>query len=83
MTSACGIINDHGCDCPRYAVVNATTETVRKRRTRDQGIVNFGIIRAKGKSVFNSLIASRLIYQNRTEYKFSNPFFREWLKVNV
>ena len=38
---ACGIINDHGCDCPRYAVVNAATETVRKRRTREQGVVNF------------------------------------------
>ena len=39
---ACGIINDHGCDCPRYAVVNAATETVRKRRNREQGVVNFG-----------------------------------------
>ena len=39
---ACGIINDHGCDCPRYAVVNAATETIRKRRIREQGVVNFG-----------------------------------------
>ena len=39
---ACGIINDHGCDCPRYAVVNAATETIRKRRNREQGVVNFG-----------------------------------------
>lgn len=39
---ACGIINDHGCDCPRYAVVNAATETVRKRRNRELGVVNFG-----------------------------------------
>lgn len=31
----------------------------------------------------NRLVASRLVYQNRTEYKFSNPFFREWLKVNA
>ena len=39
---ACGIVNDHGCDCPRYAVVNAATETVRKRRNRERGVVNFG-----------------------------------------
>ena len=39
---ACGIINDHGCDCPRYAVVNAATEIVRKRRNREQSVVNFG-----------------------------------------
>ena len=39
---ACGMINDHGCDCPRYAVVNAATETVRKRRNREQGVMNFG-----------------------------------------
>ena len=38
---ACGMINDHGCDCPRYAVVNAATETIRKRRNREQGVVNF------------------------------------------
>ena len=31
----------------------------------------------------NRIVASRLVYQNRTEYKFSNPFFREWLKVNA
>ena len=35
------VINDHGCDCPRYAVVNAATETVRKRRNHEQGVVNF------------------------------------------
>ena len=39
---ACGIINDHGCNCPRYAVVNAATETTRKRRNRERGVVNFG-----------------------------------------
>ena len=39
---ACGIINDHGCDCPRYAVVNAATDTVRKRRNNERGVVNFG-----------------------------------------
>jgi hypothetical protein len=36
------VINDHGCDCPRYAVVNAATEPVRKRRDHEQGVVNFG-----------------------------------------
>ena len=41
---ACGIINDHGYDCPRYAVVNAATETVRKSRNRETGVVNFGNI---------------------------------------
>ena len=35
------------------------------------------------KRAVNSLIASRLVYQNRTEYKFSNPFFREWLKITA
>ena len=35
------------------------------------------------KRALNSLVASRLIYQNRTAYKFSNPFFREWLKANA
>jgi len=29
-------------DCPRYAVVNAATETVRKCRNREQGVMNFG-----------------------------------------
>ena len=35
------------------------------------------------KRALNSLVASRLVYQNRTEYKFANPFFREWLKANA
>ena len=35
------------------------------------------------KRVLNSLVASRLICQNRTAYKFLNPFFREWLKANA
>ena len=38
---ACGIINDHGRDCPRYAVVNAATATVRKRRDHESGVVDF------------------------------------------
>jgi len=36
-----------------------------------------------GKRALNSLVASRLVHQNRTEYKFSDPFFGEWLKVNA
>ena len=35
------------------------------------------------KRALNSLVASRLIFQNRAEYRFSNPFFREWLKTNL
>ena len=35
------------------------------------------------KRALNSRVASRLICQNRTAYKFSNPFFREWLKANA
>lgn len=35
------------------------------------------------KRALNSLVASRLIFQHRTEYKFSNPFFREWIKTNL
>ena len=38
---ACGIVNDHLETCPRYAVVNAATEVVRKRRFRESGIVDF------------------------------------------
>ena len=28
--------------CLRYAVVNAVTKAIRKRRNREQGVVNFG-----------------------------------------
>ena len=35
------------------------------------------------KRAVNSLVASRIIYQQHTEYKFANPFFREWLKANA
>ena len=38
---ACGVINDHGRDCPRYAIVNAASETVRKRRDHEIGVVDF------------------------------------------
>lgn len=33
--------SDHLETCPRYAVVNAATEVVRKRRFRESGIVDF------------------------------------------
>ena len=32
------------------------------------------------KRAINSLVAARLIYLHHAEYKFSNPFFREWLR---
>jgi len=32
---ACGIINDHGKDCPCYARINAAYPTVRKRRDQE------------------------------------------------
>ena len=35
------------------------------------------------KRALNSLVASRIIYQQHTEYKFANPFFREWLKAGA
>ena len=38
---ACGIINDHGRDCPRYAVVNAANETIRNRRDHEKGVRDF------------------------------------------
>ena len=36
-----GVVNDHLETCPRYAAVNAATETVRKRRWKECGIVDF------------------------------------------
>ena len=30
----------------------------------------------------NSLLVARLIFKRKGEYKFFNPFFREWLKSN-
>ena len=38
---ACGIVNDHGRDCPRYTVVNAATVTVCKRRDHEKGVADF------------------------------------------
>ena len=35
---ACGIINDHGRDCPRHAVVNALSPTAEKRRHLEKGV---------------------------------------------
>ena len=35
------------------------------------------------KRALNSLVASRIIYPQHTEYKFANPFFREWLKAGA
>ena len=32
---ACGIVNDHGSDCPRYREIVANHPTVRKRRDRE------------------------------------------------
>ena len=38
---ACGVINDHLETCPRYAIVNAANATIRKRRFKESGIVDF------------------------------------------
>jgi len=35
------------------------------------------------KRALNSLVSSRLIYPHHTEYRFYNPFFREWIKTNL
>lgn len=38
---ACGVINDHGCDCPRYKYICANFPTVKKRRDREKQIQHF------------------------------------------
>ena len=38
---ACGIINDHSRDCPRYAAVNALGPTVEKRRYLEKGVRHY------------------------------------------
>ena len=38
---ACGIINDHGRDCPRYAAINAMGPTVEKRRYLEKGVHHY------------------------------------------
>ena len=39
---ACGMINDHGSDCPCYKRINAAYPTVRKRRYKEKQIQYFG-----------------------------------------
>ena len=38
---ACGIINDHGDDCPRYQYIVNNFPTIRKRRRKEKGVVHF------------------------------------------
>lgn len=38
---ACGIINDHGSDCPRYHYICTHFPTVKKRRDREKQVQNF------------------------------------------
>ena len=38
---ACGIINDHGDDCPRYHYICNNFPTIRKRRRKEKGVVHF------------------------------------------
>lgn len=39
---ACGIINDHGCDCPRYAYINNHFPTVKQPRFQEKQVQHFG-----------------------------------------
>lgn len=39
---ACGIINDHGCDCPRYKYIIAHYPCVTKRRDKEKQVQFFG-----------------------------------------
>lgn len=38
---ACGIINDHGCDCPRYKYITANFPCVAKRRLKEKNVQKF------------------------------------------
>lgn len=38
---ACGIINDHGQNCPRYREINAACPTVTKRRYKERNVNKF------------------------------------------
>ena len=38
---ACGIINDHGSDCPCYKEIIDSYPTIRKRRYLEKGVVDF------------------------------------------
>ena len=39
---ACGIINDHSKDCPRYKAINAANPTVRKHPDEEVGVAYYG-----------------------------------------
>ncbi|MBQ7187818.1 MAG: DNA-3-methyladenine glycosylase I [Kiritimatiellae bacterium] len=39
---ACGIINDHDADCPRYRAINESHPTVVKRRFREKQVSFYG-----------------------------------------
>ena len=39
---ACGIINDHDKNCPRYAFINAVSLTVNKKREAEKQVCHFG-----------------------------------------
>ena len=39
---ACGIINDHAQECPRFQVINENYPVVIKRRSQEQGVRCFG-----------------------------------------
>lgn len=39
---ACGMINDHGSDCPCYKKINASHPTVVKRRFKEHNVMFFG-----------------------------------------
>lgn len=41
---ACGIINDHGSDCPRYRYINEHYPTVRKRSYLEKGVVDYSLL---------------------------------------
>jgi DNA-3-methyladenine glycosylase I len=38
---ACGIINDHDKNCPRYRYINTHFPTVCKRRDAEKGVQHF------------------------------------------
>ncbi len=38
---ACGIINDHGKDCPRYSYINSNYPTVKKPQDNEKNLVSF------------------------------------------
>lgn len=38
---ACGIINDHGSDCPRYQYICTHFQTIKKRRDREKQVQQF------------------------------------------